>query len=113
MPLTLTRGEIFKSIDDDGSAAPFNGKSIGIPKHATSDRSITIGWRLSYGSAPSAVNVILQISMDDIDANFATIDVSTAIGGEHRTVAPILANFIRIRVVSKTGGGNVTGELMI
>jgi hypothetical protein len=67
----------------------------------------TIVWQTIYGTAPSAINVVLESAMHDVDTQYAPTDTSTATAGESRTVTNVLANFVRAKVSSITGGSGV------
>jgi hypothetical protein len=47
-------------------------------------RAIQVTWQISYESAPSNTNIVLQVSLDGL--NWSTIDETTATGGEIRTI---------------------------
>ncbi len=51
--------------------------------------------------------------MADVDAEYQTIDTTTATTGEARTVAGVQAKFLRIKFVSSTGGTGLTAKLMV
>ena len=44
-------------------------------------------WRTAYASAPGSVAVNLQGAMDDVDAQYVTVDSSTSTAGETRIIA--------------------------
>ena len=50
----------------------------------------------------------LQAALNDVDAEYGTIDTSTVITGEARTVVDVAARFLRIKKVSSTGGTSPT-----
>ena len=76
-----------------------------------SDKGRTISWRTSFTGGPSAVNVELQQSMDGED--WFSVDSSTATGGEYRTVSNVRAKFVRAFLVTRTGGTNITVEILV
>jgi len=55
----------------------------------------------------------LQGAMADIDAEYQTIDTTTATTGEARAVASVQAKFLRIKFVSSTSGAGLTAKLMV
>ena len=67
----------------------------------------------AYDTAPTAVNMVLQGAMADVDAEYQTIDTTTNLGGEARTVSGVQAKFLRIKCVSSTGGTGLTAKLMV
>jgi hypothetical protein len=50
--------------------------------------------------------------MADVDAEYAAVDTSTNAAGEARTVAGVRANFLRIKVISATGGSTFTAKML-
>lgn len=79
-----------------------NSSSFALPA-----RTVVLTWQLVYGAAPDAISVILQVSIDN--TVWTTIDTSTAVGGETRTIeVPTSALFIRTRIDSLTKGTGTT-----
>jgi hypothetical protein len=58
-------------------------------------------------TAPTAVSIVLQAAMADVDAEYQTVDTTTAVGGEARPVTGVQAKFLRIKFVSSTGGAKL------
>ena len=77
------------------------------------DSGSALRWQTIFGTAPTAVNIVLQTAMADVDAEYQTIDTSTATAGEARTVSPVQARFVRIKFVSSTGGAGLTAKLLV
>ncbi len=77
------------------------------------DGGAAVRWQTIFGTNPTAVNIVLQGAMADVDAEYFLIDTSTAITGEARTVTGVQAKFLRIRFVSSTGGTGLTAKLMV
>lgn len=44
-------------------------------------------WRTAYASTPGSVTAVLQGAMDDVAAQYQTVDSSTSTAGETRTIA--------------------------
>ena len=51
--------------------------------------------------------------INDVDAEYQTIDTTTTAAGEGRTVGNVQARFLRIRFVSSTGGTGLTAKLSV
>lgn len=85
---------------------PTNGTEFAIP----GAKAAAITWQTVFSSAPSAVNVVLQLSNDGV--NYFTADTSTNTTGEIRTINTS-ARFFRTRLVSKTGGGTTTTPVVL
>jgi hypothetical protein len=54
----------------------------------------------------------LQTAMVDPDAQYSTIDTSTATAGEARTITGVRGNFMRAKVSSITGGSGVIVQVL-
>jgi hypothetical protein len=73
-----------------------------------------VTWRTAFASNPSAINVVIQQAMNDVAAEYATIDTSTyTSGGEQRIISPVTGRFIRAKQVSNTGGTGLTVEVLV
>lgn len=114
MPVfSLSRGIPYKLFDANSVAAPVNAPGVFVPPGGHYEKEAVV-WRTAFATAPGAVNIVLQIAQNDVDAEYVTIDTSTAVGGESRVVAATYSfNFIRARVVSRTGGSGVTVEATV
>lgn len=99
---TASFGIPVNSLDALAGTTATNGTEFALP----GNKAVTITWQTVFSSAPSAVNVVLQLSIDG--TTYYTFDTSTDTAGEIRTVNTS-AKFARIRLVSKTGGGTTTG----
>ena len=73
----------------------------------------TVRWQTIFGSAPSAVSIILQSATADVDTEYQQIDASTNASGEARIVTGVQAKFLRIKFVSSTGGAGLTAKLLV
>ena len=78
---------------------------------ALPSRAVYIAWQTGYTDSPSAVNVVLEVSVDGVTWN--TLDTSTLAVGETRTIGPTAAGFIRARMVSNTGGTLVSVSILV
>jgi hypothetical protein len=113
-PSSLSPGDVGFSFNNEafptGAQA---GSQFAIPSYAGQPATGTaVRWQTIFGSAPSAVNLVLQAAMADVDAEYQTIDTTTNAAGEGRTVAGVQANFLRIKFVSSTGGSGLTAKLL-
>jgi len=113
-PLSLFPGDVGFSFNAE--AFPANGTAgsqFAIPEPAGfTDQGHTVRWQTLFGTAPSAISIILQGATADVDAEYATIDTSTATAGEARTVTGVRARFLRIKLTSSTGGSSLTAKLL-
>jgi hypothetical protein len=90
------------------------GSQFALPSYAGQpDPGYTVRWQTIFGTAPSAVNLVLQAAMADVDAEYQTIDTTTNTAGEGRTVTGVQANFLRIKFISSTGGSGLTAKMMV
>lgn len=114
-PTSLFSGDVGFSFNNEtfpGSAT--SGSQFAMPSFTgLPDGGTSVRWQTVFGTAPSAVNLVLQAAMADVDAEYQTIDTTTAVAGEGRTVANVQAKFLRIRFVSSTGGSGLTAKILV
>ena len=114
-PIALSSGDVGFSFNNEafpGSATA--GSQFAIPSYTgVPDSGTAVRWQTIFGTAPTAVNLTLQSAMADVDAEYQTIDTTTATAGEARTVTGVQAKFLRIKFNSSTGGAGLTAKLMI
>ena len=107
-PYSIFPGDVALAFNGEAPAAGQASQQFALPSYAGfPENGRTIRWQTVFGSAPSAINVALQTAMIDTDAEYSTIDSSTATAGEARTVTGVRANFIRAKIGSITGGSGV------
>lgn len=112
-PYSIFPGDVALAFNAEAPSAGQASQQFALPSYAGfPENGRTIRWQTLYSSSPSAINVTLQTSMVDSDAQYQTVDTSTATGGEARTVTGVRANFIRARVSSITGGSGVTIQIL-
>lgn len=113
-PLSLFPGDVGFSFNAETfPSSGTAGSQFAIPEPAgLPDQGHTVRWQTIFGTAPSAINIILQGAAADVDAEYATIDTSTATAGEARTVVGVRARFLRVKLVSSTGGASLTAKIL-
>lgn len=112
-PYSVFPGDVALAFNAEAPAAGQASQQFALPSYAGfPENGRTIRWQTVFGSAPSAISVTLQTAMIDSDAQYSTIDTSTATAGEARTVTGVRANFIRAKVGSITGGSGVTVQIL-
>src|ERR1700737_381803 len=114
-PLSLSSGDVGFSFNNEafpGSAT--SGTQFALPSFTgTNDPGTAVRWQTIFGTAPTAVNIVLQGAMADVDAEYQQLDSSTVVTGEARTVTGVQAKFLRIRFVSSTGGTGLTAKILV
>ncbi len=114
-PISLMPGDVGFSFNNEafpGSATA--GSQFAIPSYAGQpDTGTAVRWQTLFGTAPTAVSIVLQGAMADVDAEYQTIDTTTATTGEARTVTGVQAKFLRIKFSSSTGGAGLTAKLLV
>jgi len=114
-PSSLFSGDVGFSFNNEafpGSAT--SGTQFALPSFTgTNDPGTAVRWQTIFGTAPTAVSIILQGAMADVDAEYQQIDASSATTGEARTVTGLQAKFLRIRFVSSTGGTGLTAKILV
>jgi hypothetical protein len=114
-PYSLFSGDVGFSFNNEAfPAANTSGSQFALPSFTgISDGGTAVRWQTIFGTVPTAVNIILQGAMADVDAEYQQIDASTNAAGEARTVAAVQAKFLRIKFVSSTGGAGLTAKLQV
>jgi hypothetical protein len=114
-PYALSSGDVGFSFNNEAfPAANTAGSQFALPSYTgIADGGTAVRWQTIFGTAPSAVSIVLQAAMADVDAEYATIDTSAAPGGEARSLGNVQAKFIRAKVVSSTGGSGLTVKFLV
>ncbi len=113
-PLSLFSGDVGFSFNAEAfPAANTSGSQFAIPEPSgLPDQGHTVRWQTLFGTNPSAINIRLQGASADVDAEYTDLDTSTATTGEARTVTSVRAKFLRIKLVSSTGGASLTAKML-
>jgi len=112
-PNSVYSGDVVFAFNAEAPVAGQASQQFALPSYAGfPENGRTIRWQTMFGTAPTSVSVVLQTAMIDSDAQYATVDTSTATTGEARTVAGVRGNFIRAKVSAMTGGSGVTVQLL-
>jgi hypothetical protein len=114
-PYSLMPGDVGYSFNNEtfptGAEA---GSQFAIPSYAgRPDTGTAVRWQTIFGTLPTAVNLVLQGAMADVDAEYQTVDTTTNAAGEARTVDGVQARFLRIKFISSTGGSGLTAKLLV
>lgn len=114
-PISLSSGDIGFSFNNEAfPGANTAGSQFALPSYTgLPDGGTSVRWQTIFGSNPTAVNIVLQAAMSDVDSEYQTIDTTTAASGEGRTVANVQARFLRIKFVSSTGGSGLTAKILV
>jgi len=112
--LSLFPGDVGFSFNNEAfPGAAQAGAQFALPEPAgIVDQSHAVRWQTIFGTAPTAVNLVLQGAMADVDAEYQTFDTTTATAGEARTVTGVRARFLRIKFTSSTGGAGLTAKIL-
>ena len=114
-PFALSSGDVGFSFNNEAfPAANTAGSQFALPSYTgIADGGTAVRWQTIFGSAPSAVNIVLQAAMNDVDAEYQVIDTTAAPAGEARPLSNVQARFIRAKVVSSTGGSGLTVKFLV
>jgi hypothetical protein len=87
-PFSLSSGDVGFSFNNEAfPAANTAGSQFALPSFTgISDGGTAVRWQTIFGTAPTAVNIVLQGAMADVDSEYQTIDTSVATTGEARTI---------------------------
>ena len=112
-PNSIYPGDVVFAFNAEAPAAGQASQQFALPNYSGfPENGRTIRWQTIFGTAPTSVSVVLETAMTDSDAQYATVDTSTATTGEARTIAGVRGNFIRAKVSAITGGSGVTVQLL-
>jgi hypothetical protein len=114
-PSSLSSGDVGFSFNNETfPGAATSGSQFALPSYTgLPDGGTAVRWQTVFGTAPTAVSIILQGAINDVDAEYQQLDASTLTGGEARTVANVQARFLRVRFVSSTGGTGLTAKILV
>ena len=113
-PLSLFPGDVGYSFNAEAfPAAGTSGSQFAIPEPSgMPDQGHTVRWQTIFGTAPTAISIRLQGASADVDAEYYDLDTSTSLTGEARTVAPVRARFLRVKLYSSSGGAGLTAKML-
>jgi hypothetical protein len=113
-PLSLFPGDVGFSFNAEAfPAGNTAGTQFAIPEPSgIADQTHTVRWQTIFGTNTSAINIVLQGSSADVDAEYFTVDTSTAVAEEARMVTGVRAKFLRVKLVSSTGGAALTAKML-
>jgi hypothetical protein len=114
-PYALSSGDVGFSFNNEAfPAANTAGSQFALPSYTgIADGGTAVRWQTIFGTAPTAVSIVLQSAMNDVDAEYQIIDTSAALAGEARSLTNVQAKFIRAKVVSSTGGSGLTVKFLV
>jgi hypothetical protein len=112
-PYSIFPGDVALAFNSEAPGAGQASQQFAMPSYAGfPENGRSVRWQTIFGTAPSAISVVLQTAMTDADAQYSTIDTSTATAGEARTVTGVHANFVRAKISSITGGAGITVQVL-
>lgn len=112
-PLSLFPGDIGFSFLNEAPAGGTAGTQFALPQMAGfPEQGRTVRWQTIFATAPTSVSLSLQSAMADVDAEYSTIDTSTATAGEARSVTAVRANFLRVKCNAASGGTGYTAKIL-
>lgn len=112
-PYAISPGDVGLAFNSEAPGAGQASQQFALPNLAGfPENGRTVRWQTIFGTVPTAISVVLQTAMIDADAQYSTIDTSTATAGEARTVTGVRGNFIRAKVSSITGGAGVIVQVL-
>jgi hypothetical protein len=112
-PYSIFPGDVALAFNSEAPAAGQASQQFALPSYAGfPENGHTVRWQTIFGTAPSAISVVLQSAMIDADAQYSTIDTSTVTAGQARSVSGVRANFIRAKISSITGGSGITVQVL-
>lgn len=81
-PYSVNPGDVALVFNNDAPSSGQASQQLALPNYSgMPNNGRTISWQTIYGSSPSAINIVLQTAMVDVDTEYSTVDISTATGG--------------------------------
>ncbi len=113
-PISLFPGDVGYSFNAETFPSTATaGSQFAIPEPSgLADQTHTVRWQTIFVTAPTAINIRLQGASADVDSEYTDLDTSTSLTGEGRMVGPIRARFLRIKLMSSSGGAGLTAKLL-
>jgi len=99
----LYPGQVVKPFDAESPANGQASQAYALPYFVTD-----VGVDIYFASAPSAVQVDIEIAEEDVEARYRQAQSSTVVTGEHIDLTNLSTGFIRVKKVSQAGGGAIT-----
>jgi hypothetical protein len=115
-PSSLFPGDVGFSFNNEafpGGAQAGSQFALTTPGGYAPETGFTVRWQTIFGTAPTAVSLVLQGAMADVDTEYQTIDTTTNTAGEARQVTGVQAKFLRIKFNSSTGGSGLTAKFLV
>jgi hypothetical protein len=108
-PYAVFPGDVVSAFSNEAPGAGQASQQFTLADYSGfADQGRTVRWQTLFGTAPTAVSIMLQGALQDVDAEYFTLDTSTNTAGESRAVTTVRAKFLRAKVTSITGGSGVT-----
>lgn len=115
-PYSLSPGDVGFSFSAEAvPAAAQAGQQFALVRKGGAQPGYVVRWQTLFATAPGAISLELQAAMNDVDAEYKSIDTSTQVNGEAKTVTGVNANFLRVKVISSTvsSGAGFTAKILV
>ena len=110
--IAISTGIPVKSLDALTSTNDTSGTKFAVAFKTGPSLGRTVTWQTVFDGSPSVASYQLQGALNNVEAEYAILDSSTATAGELRTLSPVNVRFIRVRQVTRTGATSVTATVM-
>jgi hypothetical protein len=108
-PYAVFPGDLVTPFNDETPTAGQAGQQFALADYSGDpDQGRTVRWQTLFATSPTAVSIALQGALQDVDAEYFTLDTSTNVAGESRSVSSVRAKFLRAKLTSITGGSGLT-----
>src|SRR5258706_13451064 len=95
-PLSLSSGDVGFSFNNEAfPGGATSGTQFALPSFTgTTDSGTAVRWQTIFGTAPTAVSMILQGAMADVDGGYPQLYPASLTPGETRTAAGVQAKIL-------------------
>jgi len=106
-PFAVYPGDSVTLFNNENPAPPQASQQVAMGNVYGGD-DVGVSVLITYASAPTSVQIDIQIADTDQDANYFSIYSSTNAAGENVNLNVQRHKFLRVKKVSQSGGGAVT-----
>lgn len=109
-PFAIYPGDTVSLFNNENPTAPQASQQVAMADVYGAD-DVGASVLITYASAPTSVQIDIQIADTDQDANYFSIYSSTNVAGENVNLNVQRHKFLRVKKVSQSGGGAVTAAV--
>jgi len=106
-PFAIYPGDSVSVFNNENPTPPQASQQVAIGNVYGED-DVGVSAIITYASAPTSVQIDIQMADVDADASYVTVATTSQTGGDQLNVNTARHKFVRARKVAQSGGGAVT-----